>query len=142
MLGFRRRRAVAPDVHVDGVEIAEARWFSRDELRRRGARRASVHPAAGVDRALLIEHWYGAALPEPTSARPEPPVSRSAGLLDLRERRVGRARCRPGRPPSGTVWLPSLTDSTSVGGVGVLLDVDLGVADALASPAALFSRWQ
>jgi NAD+ diphosphatase len=64
MLGFMAR-AVSPAITVDGEEIHEARWFSREEL---GAAFASgeVLPPYGISiAARLIELWYGAPLPRP-----------------------------------------------------------------------------
>jgi NAD+ diphosphatase len=62
MLGFR---ATTPstDITVDADEIAEARWYSRDDLR------ASIEtgellipPSVSISR-WLIETWYGAEFP-------------------------------------------------------------------------------
>ncbi len=64
MLGFRGR-AESTELHPDGDEIAEARWFSRDELLtlvRDGV--VGLSPRMSISRALL-EHWYGGPLPEP-----------------------------------------------------------------------------
>jgi NAD+ diphosphatase len=62
MLGFRAA-AANTDIHVDADEIAEANWYSRDEL-------ASAI-AAGIIRLpppvsiahRIIESWYGSELP-------------------------------------------------------------------------------
>ncbi len=64
MLGYRVRIAADSPVAVgDGSEIAEVRWFTRDEL---AAGCASgdirIPPPISIARRL-IEHWYGAALP-------------------------------------------------------------------------------
>ena len=52
-----------PTVEVDGVEIAEARWFSRDQL---DAACASgdvrLPPSVSIARKL-VERWYGSELP-------------------------------------------------------------------------------
>ncbi|WP_340558194.1 NAD(+) diphosphatase [Streptomyces sp. GSL17-111] len=64
MLGFMAR-AVSPDITVDGDEIEEARWFSREEL---GAaiRAGEVLPITGISiAARLVERWYGGPLPVP-----------------------------------------------------------------------------
>ena len=63
MLGFRAR-ALATDLQPDGVEIAEARWFTRKELLeqvRTGA--VLLSPRLSISRAL-VEHWYGERLPD------------------------------------------------------------------------------
>ena len=62
MLGFNAR-AVSSEITVDGEEIHEARWFSRDEL---GAafEAGEVLPPYGISiAARLIEMWYGKPLP-------------------------------------------------------------------------------
>lgn len=62
MLGFHAR-AASVDVQVDGVEIGEARWFSRDELREACADGSvRVPPAISIARRL-IERWFGEPLP-------------------------------------------------------------------------------
>ena len=62
MLGFRARATGSLDIMVDSDEIAEARWFSRDELR------ASVEsgeirlpPPVSIAHRI-IESWYGSDL--------------------------------------------------------------------------------
>jgi NAD+ diphosphatase len=62
MLGFRARATGSLDIVVDSDEIAEARWFSRDELR------ASVEsgeirlpPPVSIAHRI-IESWYGSDL--------------------------------------------------------------------------------
>jgi NAD+ diphosphatase len=62
MLGFRAQ-ATSTELQVDGEEIAEARWYSRDELR--DALLAGdllIPPSVSISR-WLIETWYGAELP-------------------------------------------------------------------------------
>ncbi|MFE0997270.1 NAD(+) diphosphatase, partial [Streptomyces mutabilis] len=62
MLGFMAH-ATSTEINVDGEEIHEARWFSRDEL---GAAFESgeVLPPYGISiAARLIELWYGKPLP-------------------------------------------------------------------------------
>ncbi|MBN3930556.1 NAD(+) diphosphatase [Streptomyces verrucosisporus] len=64
MLGFVAH-ATSTEIRVDGEEIEEARWFSREEL---GAAFASgeVLPPSGISiAARLIELWYGQPLPDP-----------------------------------------------------------------------------
>ncbi len=61
MLGFVAR-ATSTDVRVDGEEIEEARWFSRDDLRA-AMDSGEVLPPSGVSIASrLIERWYGEPL--------------------------------------------------------------------------------
>ena len=61
MIGFRAR-ALSTDVTVDGVELTEARWFSRDELAA-AVRSGDVIPPgrASIARAL-VEEWFGGPL--------------------------------------------------------------------------------
>lgn len=62
MLGFMAR-ATSSDIQVDGEEIHEARWFSRDELRA-AFESGEVLPPTGISiAARLIELWYGEPLP-------------------------------------------------------------------------------
>ena len=64
MLGFRAR-ALTTDLHPDGDEIAEARWFTRDELLDQVQRKVvGLSPRLSISRAL-VEHWYGERLPDP-----------------------------------------------------------------------------
>lgn len=62
MLGFRGR-ATTSDIDVDGAEIAEARWFTREELRRGCEAREVLVPAGVSISTSLIEEWYGGQLP-------------------------------------------------------------------------------
>ena len=61
MIGFRAR-ALSTDVIVDGVELTEARWFSRAELAE-AVRTGDVIPPgrASIARAL-VEEWFGGPL--------------------------------------------------------------------------------
>jgi NAD+ diphosphatase len=62
MIGFRGV-ALTTDIDVDGAEIADARWFTRDELGR-GCESGEVLIPAGISiSSSLIEDWYGAPLP-------------------------------------------------------------------------------
>ncbi|SDK91901.1 NAD(+) diphosphatase [Streptomyces indicus] len=64
MLGFMAR-ATSSEINVDGDEIEEARWFSRDELRA-AFESGEVIPPYGISiAARLIELWYGKPLPKP-----------------------------------------------------------------------------
>ncbi|GAB2920686.1 NAD(+) diphosphatase [Streptomyces mayteni] len=61
MLGFVAR-ATSSELRVDGEEIEEARWFSRDDLRA-AMESGEVLPPAGISiAARLIEMWYGKPL--------------------------------------------------------------------------------
>ncbi|WP_419997662.1 NAD(+) diphosphatase [Streptomyces boninensis] len=63
MLGFTAR-AKTTEIQVDGDEISEARWFSRDELRA-AFESGEVLPPYGISiAARLIERWYGSPLPK------------------------------------------------------------------------------
>ncbi|MZE79032.1 NAD(+) diphosphatase [Streptomyces xinghaiensis] len=62
MLGFLAR-ATSPHITVDGEELHEARWFSREELRA-AFESGEVLPPTGISiAARLIELWYGKPLP-------------------------------------------------------------------------------
>lgn len=63
MLGFTAR-ALTTVLRVDGVEISDARWFTRDELAAAVAS-GDVLPPSGISIARrLLEHWYGQPLPD------------------------------------------------------------------------------
>ncbi|MFE5207855.1 NAD(+) diphosphatase [Streptomyces sp. NPDC056600] len=67
MLGFMAR-ATTTHTQVDGEEISEARWFSRDELTAAFAS-GEVLPPYGISiAARLIENWYGRPLPTRAAA--------------------------------------------------------------------------
>ena len=62
MLGFLAR-ATSAEITVDGEEIHEARWFSREDLRA-SFESGEVLPPYGISiAARLIELWYGKPLP-------------------------------------------------------------------------------
>ncbi len=62
MVGFFAR-ATTTTITVDGDEIEDARWFTRDEVRR-GAEDGSVVLPGGISISRsLIEAWYGGPLP-------------------------------------------------------------------------------
>ncbi|MBV9025959.1 MAG: NAD(+) diphosphatase [Streptomycetaceae bacterium] len=62
MLGFMAR-AITSEIQVDGEEIHEARWFSRDDLRN-GIESGGILPPSRLSIATrLIELWYGKPLP-------------------------------------------------------------------------------
>ena len=60
MLGFTGR-ALSEDIEVDGIEVAEARWFSRADLR--GETDADVVVPTGVSiSSSLMQSWLGEPL--------------------------------------------------------------------------------
>jgi NAD+ diphosphatase len=63
MLGFRAEATGDLDLHVDDDEIAEARWYSRDDLRAALASGDVLLPPPVSIAHRLIEAWYGAELP-------------------------------------------------------------------------------
>ena len=62
MLGFRARATGSLEINVDADEIAEARWFSRDDLRSDVASGAIRLPPPVSIAHRIIESWYGAPL--------------------------------------------------------------------------------
>jgi NAD+ diphosphatase len=63
MLGFHAR-AVSDRVRIDNDEIAEARWFTRAELKS-AIESGEVLPPGGISIARhLLELWYGEPIPE------------------------------------------------------------------------------
>lgn len=63
MLGFVARAPGAQEIVVDGEEIAEARWFTREELRAAvSAREVLLPPPVSIAHQIIVS-WYGAALP-------------------------------------------------------------------------------
>jgi NAD+ diphosphatase len=63
MLGFWARAAQGQQIRVDGEEIIEARWFSRDELRAAMAAGEIRLPPPVSIAHRIIEAWYGEELP-------------------------------------------------------------------------------
>jgi len=63
MLGFHAAAAGELDLRVDDDEIAEAHWYSREELRRALAAREILLPPPVSIAHRLIESWYGEELP-------------------------------------------------------------------------------
>jgi NAD+ diphosphatase len=61
MLGFTAR-AVTTDVRVDGVELSDARWWSRRELAADIASGALLVPPGVSIARRLIEDWFGGPL--------------------------------------------------------------------------------
>jgi NAD+ diphosphatase len=63
MLGFRADAPAGQDIVVDAEEIAEAHWFSREELVAAiRARELALPPPVSIARQI-IELWYGGPLP-------------------------------------------------------------------------------
>jgi NAD+ diphosphatase len=63
MLGFRADAPAGQAIVVDHTEIAEASWFSREELRAAlEARKLGVPPPVSIARHI-IESWFGGPLP-------------------------------------------------------------------------------
>jgi NAD+ diphosphatase len=62
MIGFFAR-ALTTDITVDGVEIADARWFTREQMRDE-AEAGTLRLPGGISISRsLIEAWYGGPLP-------------------------------------------------------------------------------
>jgi len=62
MLGFRARATGSLEIRVDSDEIAEARWFSRGELRASIASGEIRLPPPVSIAYRIIESWYGTEL--------------------------------------------------------------------------------
>jgi NAD+ diphosphatase len=63
MLGFRASATSSQEIAVDGEEILEAHWFSRDELRAAvAAGQVRLPPPVSIAHRI-IESWYGTELP-------------------------------------------------------------------------------
>jgi NAD+ diphosphatase len=62
MLGFLGR-AVSREIAVDGREIQDARWFTRDQMREEADAGTLVLPGGVSISRSLVEHWYGGTLP-------------------------------------------------------------------------------
>ena len=63
MLGFRAESAGSTEITVDADEIAEAHWYSRDELRAAVDSGGLLLPPPVSIAHRIIESWYGAPLP-------------------------------------------------------------------------------
>lgn len=66
MIGFHAR-AQSTDVHVDGVELTDARWFSRDELAAAVGSGEVIPPGRASIARALVEEWFGGPLTGPVS---------------------------------------------------------------------------
>ncbi len=62
MVGFLGR-AVSDAIDVDGREIQDARWFTREQMRTEAEAGTLVLPGGVSISRSLVEHWYGATLP-------------------------------------------------------------------------------
>jgi len=63
MLGFHAEAAGGQEIRVDDDEIAEARWFSREEVRAAVASGELLLPPPVSIAHRIIEFWYGEELP-------------------------------------------------------------------------------
>ena len=75
MLGFRADAPAGQAISVDHMELAEAYWFSRDELLAAiKAREIALPPPVSIARHI-IESWFGGPLPStwPDTFRPRQP---------------------------------------------------------------------
>ena len=139
MLGFVARADLDRASMVDGEEIHEARWFSRDELRAAvAARRGRCRRGISIARRL-IEHWYGEPLPTRSTpaltavGRGVAALAASGGDLSLTCASEGLVSAEPsGNSTVGHGLVAAVDAHHEVRGARVLLDVDLGVRDALA----------
>jgi NAD+ diphosphatase len=66
MLGFLAKASTV-DIRVDGEEITEARWFTRDELAAEVEAGDLVVPTTLSIAGALLSHWYGGPLPQRSS---------------------------------------------------------------------------
>jgi NAD+ diphosphatase len=62
MLGFLAQASTV-DIHVDGEEITEARWFTREQLAEEVRAGDLVVPTTLSIAGALLSHWYGGPLP-------------------------------------------------------------------------------
>ena len=62
MVGFVAH-AESTDVSVDGVEIEDARWFTRAQMKEEAEAGTLVLPGGVSISRSLVEHWYGGTLP-------------------------------------------------------------------------------
>jgi NAD+ diphosphatase len=56
-------RAISTDIEVDGEEIEDARWFTREQMRLEAEAGTLVLPGGISISRSLVEHWYGEPLP-------------------------------------------------------------------------------
>jgi NAD+ diphosphatase len=62
MVGFFAR-ATSTDIHVDGAEISDARWFTREQMKAEAEAGTLVLPGGISISRSLVEAWYGGPLP-------------------------------------------------------------------------------
>jgi NAD+ diphosphatase len=62
MLGFLGR-AETREITVDGKEIEDARWLTRDQMRAEAEDGSLVLPGGVSISRSLVERWYGGPLP-------------------------------------------------------------------------------
>lgn len=65
MLGYLGQTHHPEDAHADHKELANVRWFSREELREEVENGRMFIPGAASIAHQLIRHWYGGPLPRP-----------------------------------------------------------------------------
>ena len=63
MLGFAAR-ALTTELHVDGVELTDARWFTRPELDAAVRAGEVLLPGRASIARSLVEDWFGGRLPD------------------------------------------------------------------------------
>ena len=56
-------RRMGADIHVDGAELSDARWFTRAEMKSGAEAGTLVLPGGVSISRSLVEHWYGGPLP-------------------------------------------------------------------------------
>jgi NAD+ diphosphatase len=56
-------KATSAEISVDGLEIEDARWFTREEMKAEADAGTLVLPGGISISRSLIEHWYGGPLP-------------------------------------------------------------------------------
>ncbi len=56
-------KAISTDVTVDGLEIEDAQWFTRQEMKDQAEAGTLVLPGGISISRSLVEHWYGEPLP-------------------------------------------------------------------------------
>ena len=62
MVGFFAR-ALSTEIQVDGAELSDARWFTREEMKEQAESGQLVLPGGISISRSLVEAWYGAPLP-------------------------------------------------------------------------------
>ena len=62
MVGFIAR-ARTTEINVDGAEISDARWFTREEMRAEAEAGTLLLPGGISISRSLVETWYGGTLP-------------------------------------------------------------------------------